>query len=253
MTTSNLLTADTAHPLADDKPLLLGVLGPTVPAAQVRSEFDTVLAEFEYLTAAEQGVASDELRARSARLHDLIRQHRPTGGAYANYLLWLVRVVATANIAGKPDVGRMFLETESVKVHAAPESWLDHARESALVAFLEHFGGLPRDWQAGGNGAAAQLVVNQRAYEPGFLDALPVDEARAVAFGLLGAYHLASAAARLHRLEGKLGGAEDEREAELRKLWKAFEQVTVACQRTDDFELLVVVPLLRGASRARLG
>jgi hypothetical protein len=223
-------------------PLRLGVLGPSVPS-EAQGPFADLLAELAFLSAMDKDVPDEPLRDQAASMHRLLKAYRPGQAQHLDYLLWLVRVATTAVVGETLLAAREFLEEEAVRVVAPPASWLEHARESALVACLELLGGFR--CASKDAGAAAQLAASQRDYEGVWLRTQPHSEQKRAAFELIGHYRLASTMAKLAKF--RAGRIERDEQTMRNDIKDAFVNVGLAYGRADHTELILVAPLIQGA------
>lgn len=227
--------------------LRLNLLGTSVPA-EAAQPFPDILAEWSFLAAIGEGANEPAVQAQAGAMHRLLAMHRPADRPHLDHLLWLVRAVTTAALSGPLTAAREFLTGETLCVLASPTSWLDHARESALVACLETLGGVPG--AAGEAGAASRLAAAQRRYEGEWLRSQSPSEQQRAAFELLGHYHLSSAMLRLARF--RTGKSNDTAQAHRESFRNAFMNVGLAYGRADQVEMTLAATLVQGACQALL-
>jgi hypothetical protein len=230
--------------------------GVTLPK-HLQKDFSLFIAQLTYATSLEQDPFDSAVKARSAEIFRELRENPPGQVSRVDYLIWLVRAVTTATIAGELESARQLAEREDLTVLTQPEDWLPYVGESVLIACVELFGEVPRNWSIGGDSAAARLPLIQGKYEKAWMDALEpcqVSVKKLAAIELLGHYHLASGLINVARFRaGQLDQVlEKTSEDALKAMDKALGYTGIAYGHADETEWLLLVPLVKGACRVLL-
>ena len=230
--------------------------GVTLPK-HLQKDFSLFIAQLTYATSLEQDPFDSAVKVRAAAIYRKLIANPPERVSRVNYLTWLVRAVTTATIAGELESARQLAEREDLTVLTQPEEWLPYVGESVLIACVELFGGVPRNWSVGGDSAAARLPLIQGEYEKDWMAALEACQVRVkklAAIELLGHYHLASGLINVARFRaGQLDQLfEKTPEDALKAMDKALGHAGIAYGHADETEWLLLVPLVKGACRVLL-